>query len=425
VELDVNKNWIRQNNILPVFGKGTNDWTQRTVEFQTGADTRYLYVYANIWNGYGDFWMDDVELSLKNAQTPTPTVTTTPKPTVTATPPTPSGSCYVISGGIPSSMTKYVGKTVCASCGHHSPISSTWKPCGTTPTVTPTAKPTVTVTPNPTLGSTIAYLGDARPSKFGTAGITELTKDLNQVVPQSPTGKVDAIFMIGDMDRIAQTQKAYAASNVKNIPVFYVMGNHEIDQGDAAAVRAMYSSLKITPTSGPTGTDKTTYSLNVGGIHIVNMNEYWDGKTNDAYWKYGGIEGGYIPTALSNWLDKDLSNTTNWKIVVGHEPLYPKSRHVGDSLDKDVTNRNNLQNLFVSKKVSVFIGAHTHYATVNAVGGVYHVDAGISGQKTVDGEDPYASIFYTYTTANNLVLTWKHENPTWSTPRIATYTISK
>ena len=50
------------------------------------------------------------------------------------------------------------------------------------------------------MGSTIAYLGDARPSKFGTAGITELTKDLNQVVPQSPTGKVDAIFMIGDMD---------------------------------------------------------------------------------------------------------------------------------------------------------------------------------------------------------------------------------
>ncbi|MCX9082700.1 MAG: right-handed parallel beta-helix repeat-containing protein [Candidatus Methanoperedens sp.] len=71
VELDANKSWIRQNNILPVFGKGTNDWTQRTVEFRTAANTKYLYVYANIWNGYGDFWMDDVELRLKDAPTPT------------------------------------------------------------------------------------------------------------------------------------------------------------------------------------------------------------------------------------------------------------------------------------------------------------------------------------------------------------------
>ncbi|MCX9081916.1 MAG: carbohydrate binding domain-containing protein [Candidatus Methanoperedens sp.] len=77
VELDINKNWIRQNN-LPVFSKGTNDWTQKTVEFQTAANTKYLYIYANIWNGYGYFWMDDVELNLENTPTPMPT---TPKPT--------------------------------------------------------------------------------------------------------------------------------------------------------------------------------------------------------------------------------------------------------------------------------------------------------------------------------------------------------
>ena len=406
VELDADKNWIRQNNILPVFGRGTNDWTQRTIEFQTAANTRYLYVYANIWNGYGNFWMDDVELKLKDR--PTPTITPTPSPT-------PSGSCYVIPGGVPSSMKKYVGKTVCANCGHHRPIPSTWKPCGT-PTPTVTATPTIT--PPPISGSTIAYLGDARPSKFGTAGITELTKDLNQVVPQSPTGKVDAIFMIGDMDKISQTQQAYYASNVKNIPIFFVVGNHEVaTSGDVAAIKAM--TLKMPVNKGPTGTEKTTYSVDVGGIHVVNMNEYWDGKTNDAYGS------GYVPEALYNWMNTDLSSTTNYKIVLGHEPLYPKKRHVGDSLDANTANRDKLQNLFVSQKVSVFVGAHTHYATVNTVGGVYHVDAGISGKKTVDGEDPYASIFYTHTTENNLVLTWKHENPTWTTPKIATYTISK
>jgi len=278
------------------------------------------------------------------------------------------------------------------------------------------------------VGTTIAYLGDARPSKFGATGITELTKDLNQVVPQSPTGMVDAIIMIGDMDKISQTKTAYAASNVTNIPIFYVVGNHEVGtSGDVNAIRAMYGSSTIPLTPGPAGTDKTTYSFDVGEIHVVNMNEYWNGASNDAWFKYGNGEGGYIPDALYNWISNDLSNTSKpWKIVVGHEPLYPRSRHVGDSLDKDPANRNKLQDLFVSRNVTVFVGAHTHFATVNTVGGVYHVDAGVSGQKTVDGEDPYASITYTHIdAANDLILTWKHENPTWNSPITRSYTIPK
>jgi hypothetical protein len=63
-ELDANQQWLRQTN-LPDFGRGTNDWTQKTVDFKTGPDTSYLYVYANIWNGTGTFWVDDVELKEK------------------------------------------------------------------------------------------------------------------------------------------------------------------------------------------------------------------------------------------------------------------------------------------------------------------------------------------------------------------------
>src|SRR4030067_3867695 len=241
------------------------------------------------------------------------------------------------------------------------------------------------------VGATLAYLGDARPSKFGTVGITELTRDLNQVIPQSPTGRVDAIIMIGDMDKISQTKTAYAASNVTDIPIFYVVGNHEVGtSGDVDAIRAMYANSIIPLTPGPAGTDKTTYSFDVGEIHIVNINEYWNGANNDAWFKYGNGEGGYIPDALYNWISNDLSRASNpWKIVVGHEPLYPRSRHVGDSLDKDPANRNKLQDLFVSQNVAVFVGAHTHFATVNTVGVGIHVDAGVSGQKTMNGEDPY------------------------------------
>lgn len=65
VELDANKSWIRQTN-LPVFNRGTNNWTQRTLEFQTEANTSYIYFYGNIWKGFGTFWMDDFKLKLKS-----------------------------------------------------------------------------------------------------------------------------------------------------------------------------------------------------------------------------------------------------------------------------------------------------------------------------------------------------------------------
>ncbi len=350
VELDANKSWIRQTN-LPVFSRGTNDWTQKTLEFQTDPNTRYLYIYANIWKGYGDFWLDDIELRLNDVPTPT-------------------------AAPIPSSV------------------------------------------------ATIVYMGDSHPEQFGSTGITELTKNFNQVVPQSPTGKVDAIVLMGDFVRNSMAQQAVANSDVKNIPVFWVMGNHEAKVGDAGAIRNLYSILKLPTNPGPNGTEKTTYSFNVGNIHVINMNEYWDGKKNDG-WIGGGSSGGYVGTALYNWISNDLSKTSDWKIIVGHEPLYPSKRHGGNSLDSDKANRDKLQALFVSEKVSVFVSGHTHSASVVKHDTVYHVASGVTGAKKTDSSDKFQSLIYTYTTTDNLVLTWKHENPTWSTPKIETYTISK
>jgi hypothetical protein len=87
VELDANKKTLNQINL--VYRKGTNDWTQKQIDFKTGPNTAYLYVYANIWKGYGTFWVDDVKVSLKDAPVPTTiqTPTPTPTPTPTVTPP--------------------------------------------------------------------------------------------------------------------------------------------------------------------------------------------------------------------------------------------------------------------------------------------------------------------------------------------------
>ncbi len=51
---------LRQTNLE--FGKGSNDWTMIKIKFITFDNTSRIYVYANIWKGYGTFWFDDVEL---------------------------------------------------------------------------------------------------------------------------------------------------------------------------------------------------------------------------------------------------------------------------------------------------------------------------------------------------------------------------
>ncbi len=60
VELDAKGKWIRQTTIS--FGKGTNNWAQKQTIFKTRSNASFVYVYGNIYKGYGTFWFDDVEL---------------------------------------------------------------------------------------------------------------------------------------------------------------------------------------------------------------------------------------------------------------------------------------------------------------------------------------------------------------------------
>lgn len=268
--------------------------------------------------------------------------------------------------------------------------------------------------------STIVCIGDARPtsSEHGSSGWQKLTPDLNQIVPQSPTKSCDAIFCIGDFDKVKDTQRSFAASTINNIPHYYVVGNHEITDDDPDYVKGLYpyQNYKIPLNPGPSGTEKTTYSMDIGDIHIINVNIYWDGSSGE--FKTGGS----IPQKLYDWISEDLTSTTKkWKIVLLHEPMYPFKRHVGDSLDANKSNRDKFQKLLEDKKVSIVYAAHTHYSHVTTVGSIYHIDCGVSGPKIKDGEDGFASLFYTETRGNDLVITWK-KGP-WSSAKTTTYTI--
>ena len=286
---------------------------------------------------------------------------------------------------------------------------------------------------------TIAFVADARPKLAKDS--RKLTGDFNQILRQSPTGRVDAVVMIGDMEPInngsVNTDAAYEASAVKDIPVFFVLGNHELQNAeDAPLERAKFADYSYSPRPGPDGSRNTTYSFELGDMHVVVINEYWDGDANnkcnwhvpgggldadDSCFKYDKDNGGFIPDSLFDWIKDDLgTNNKKWIIAAGHEPLYPWGRQIGKSLDANKTNRDKLEDMLVSKNVTAFLAGHTHNSGFKTVDNVIHANVGVIGNYEGYG-DSFSSIIYAYVNKTGyFFLEQKYENPTWEDPGIKT-----
>ncbi len=184
-------------------------------------------------------------------------------------------------------------------------------------------------------------------------------------------------FMVspGDIDHCETNLQILNNAFEPDIKWYPAVGNHEMpDKGTENYSgenmdylrQYYYDHLQGTVNPGPAGCVETTYSFEVGPLHIACINEYWDGTTNvdaDEAPPWGDV----VPE-LRTWLDNDLSNTTcKWKLVVGHEPAYPQpdedwgdARHVGDSLDANPANRDAFWNLLEQHDVVAYVCGHTH-----------------------------------------------------------------
>ncbi len=66
-ELDKDGKTLKTNNLI--FDNTTEGWTEKKKTFQTSANTSHIYLLANIYEGYGTFWIDDLSLvSEKNSE---------------------------------------------------------------------------------------------------------------------------------------------------------------------------------------------------------------------------------------------------------------------------------------------------------------------------------------------------------------------
>lgn len=282
-------------------------------------------------------------------------------------------------------------------------------------------------TPPPTPGgnmTTILVLGDPHMGEASNR-VAELTKDLNAAVSLSPTGQIDCILCTGDLEGVAKFDQAHKASMLSSKPALIIPGNHDV--GSIADIKKFQGTgYPLHP--GPAGTEKTSFSFDVGDIHITMLNLYWDGKTNEGY-TGGGKSGGEVGSTLLAWLKADLAAaTTKYKIVCAHEPMYPDKRHKGDSLDWNIAARDALQKVLQDAGVDAFFAGHTHYARGDLIGGsVLQIQDGVPGSKAGTTGDPYRSMWFVHIAANgDLVITWKHNansGSSWTSPVVQTWVL--
>jgi hypothetical protein len=203
---------------------------------------------------------------------------------------------------------------------------------------------------------------------------------------------------IGDIDNAIPENRAQIDDEFGTTAIWYpITGNHEAETvSDMDWLRTEYNTgnngrtpLKLnTNQDGPTGSVETTYSWDYGNAHFIALNQYWDGGTMLGS---DNATDGDIAPALYSWLAADLTaNTKQFVFVFGHEPAFPYTRHVGNSLDQYPNNRDAFWSLLEGENVQAYFCGHTHYYSKHQgdeshVGDVWQLDVGNAGNDPGDG----------------------------------------
>ena len=149
---------------------------------------------------------------------------------------------------------------------------------------------------------------------------------------------------------------------ITEVPLFPVLGNHDVQDGNGAAfLRNFYP-----PLCSPRST-KRFYSFDWGGAHFVALDSelYHDDR-------------GATPEEQKAFLERDLAATLKrWRFVFLHRSPYGSSRH-----GPDEKIREDLGPLFARYGVDVVFSGHDHaYERTVPIRGVTYVVSGGGGRR--------------------------------------------
>src|SRR5215217_5895323 len=237
-------------------------------------------------------------------------------------------------------------------------------------------------------GSTYLYRiadvdGSPRTGAFSTAPLDEGSRFSFAVVGDSGSGgkgqlavagllrrsKPDLILHTGDVVYPSGEQRHYDrrffapyGDLIKDVPLFPVLGNHDVRKGNGAAFLENFN-----PPLGSPGSTKRYYSFDWGDAHFVALDsELYHGDR------------GSDPEEQRDFLERDLATTRkHWRIAFLHRSPYGSSRHGGDEKVRE-----DLEPLFAKHGVDLVFSGHDHvYERTVPIRGVTYVVSGGGGRR--------------------------------------------
>ena len=214
-----------------------------------------------------------------------------------------------------------------------------------------------------------AVIGDTR--DYGRNGIN--VKVMKAIMEKIKAEKPDFIIVTGDMITGSSKSNVHINRLKKwkwiieryKIPFYIGIGNHEIE---SELSENIIRSIFEMPENGPEGFTELIYSFDHRDSHFVML--------DTAIFKNFHS----IGQEQMRWLEDDLKTNQGKNIFVfGHDPAYPVHDHIGSSLDKYLSQRDDLWAIFKKYKIKAYICGHEHLYNTSIHEGIYQIISGGGG----------------------------------------------
>jgi predicted phosphodiesterase len=203
-----------------------------------------------------------------------------------------------------------------------------------------------------------AVIGDSGRGRKSQLAVAALLERLN---PDLMLHTGDVVYPSGQEHHYDQRFFAPYGQLLKEVPIFPVLGNHDLEKGNGAA----YFNNFHLPRNSLQNTERY-YSFDWGNTHFVALDSelYYEDDCG-------------CPEEQKAWLERDLSKTRQlWKIVYFHRPVYSSSKH---GSDEEI--RKDLEPTFGRYEVDIVFNGHDHaYERTVPIHGVTYVVSGGGGK---------------------------------------------
>ncbi|MEC7242034.1 MAG: metallophosphoesterase family protein [Myxococcota bacterium] len=191
----------------------------------------------------------------------------------------------------------------------------------------------------------------------GIGGGPQLAVRDAMVLAAGVTGP-DLMIHVGDMaygsgtdEEFTQNFYAIYQEQLRSIPVWPAIGNHEGKTSFSADQSGPYFEGYVLPRAGeagglPSGTE-AYYSFDHGNVHFISLDSHQSSRQPG--------------DAMLTWLEADLAATSQeWIVAFWHHPPYTKGTHDSDTETRHIEMRENALPILEAGGVDLVLGGHSH-----------------------------------------------------------------